>query len=375
MSDRDKRLLLILLMVAILGGAFWGAKKISDENATYEAQVTELKNKHSDLVNKNANKNKYVTDTEVNTAAFNKVFADFNTSISQEQTLMFLSTVEKNTGVWLKQQSLDRVTEIYKFGSARSSNPSKAGSIVYQTDNVGITTTTNVSYECSYAQLKTLLTYLRENGKKVTINSMSYSYSASTDMVNGSMSLSLYAIKGSDRPELDVDIKDVFIGTENIFNSSTFLGSAGEKSYKDMIVANYDLYTIVNREGADTDAIICGQSGDVNNQTVISDSTPGIQNVTIKVTGSAGAYNVSYSIGNKMYPAENFEAGAPFICGDSIELLIMSSERGGMTDSTQISLNIINETDIVLNAAVINDDANSPKVIINDTKGAVVFYQ
>ena len=27
------------------------------------------------------------------------------------------------------------------------------------------------------------------------------------------------------------------------------------------------------------------------------------------------------------------------------------------------------------NAAVINDDANSPKVIINDTKGAVVFYQ
>ena len=200
MSDRDKRLLLILLIVAIIGGSFWVFKKTSEGNVEYENQVRELTQRHSDLVAKNATKNTYIKNTEENTALFNKVFADFNTSLSQEQTLLFLSAVEKNTGVWLKQQSLDAVSQVYQFGRIGSSNPSNAGSTVYTTDNVGIVTNSNVSYECTYDQLKDVLTYLRENGKKVTINSMSYSYAPATDTVTGTMSLSFYAIQGSDRP-------------------------------------------------------------------------------------------------------------------------------------------------------------------------------
>ena len=374
-SDRDKKLVILLLIAAILGGSYWGFTKLSEKNKQYEADVRAYSIKYSDLVNKNANKKTYEADIVENTAAFNKVLSDFNTSLSQEQTLVFLSAVEKNTGVWLMQQSLESVSQVYQFGRITSTNPAKSGQRVYVTDNVGISTKTNVSYECSYDQLKDVLTYLRENGKKVTINSMSYTYAPALDKVTGTMSLSLYAIQGSERAPQEVDLREVFVGTDNIFSSSTFTGSNAETSYKDKIIAAYDMYVIVNRTGADRDAVICGQAADVGNQTVISSNTGATENVVIKVTGREGDYKISYQIGNKLYPAENTEAGAPFICGDSIELLVISSERGTSTDTSEIYLSIINETDIAVNAAILNDDPEESRITLDQITGAVTFYQ
>ena len=375
MSDRDKKLLIGLLIVAILGGSWWLSGKIKKENETYRTEYEELKVRYNDLETKNAYRATYQKDTETNTTLFNKVMSDFNTSLSQEQTLLFLTAVEKNTGVWLSQTSLGTVSQVYTFGKLGSSNPSKRGQKVYDTDNVGITTTSNVSYQCTYEQLKDVLTYLRENGKKVTINSMSYSYVATTDTVSGTMSLTFYSIAGSDRPPMNTDIKDVFVGTENIFNSSTFVPGGAEASYKDMILTNYDLYLIVNRTGADKDSVICGQAGDMTNQTVASSNSGGIENVTIKITGTEGNYKVSYQVGNSQYPAENYAEGAPFICGNAIDLLIISSERGIENDTSEINLFIKNESDIAVNAAIINDDVESSRININNVEGAVTFYQ
>lgn len=374
-SDRDKKLLAILLIVAILGGSFWLFNKTTTGNAEYEQELRQLKEKRVDLDNKNLKKMQYETDTALNKVEFNTVFADYNTWLSQEHVLVFLSSVEKNTGVKLNQMSLGNVTEMYKFGRVRSSNPAKLGNVVYQTDNIGITTSSNVSYSCTYKELKTVLAYLKENGRKVTIDNMSYTYDKTTDKVTGTMGLSFYAIAGSDRPIQEVDIKDVFIGTENIFASSTFVSDGAADSYKEMISSNYDIYLMVNRTGSDMDTVICGQSGDVNNQKVVSSNAAGIENVIIKVTGRAGDYKISYQVGSKLYPAENYDAGEAFVCGESIELLIMSSHRGASADTTEVSLSVINETDLALNAAIVNDDPELSRINVNNVQGAVVFYQ
>lgn len=374
-SERDKILLIILLIAAILGGSYYVFDKISKENKTLEDQVTNLSRQHSELVQKNANKKNYESEAVTNNELFTDIFTRYTTSLSQEQTLLFLSTVEKNTGVWLKQQSLEHPSEVYQFGRVTSSNPSKSGQRVYTTDNKGISVNTSVSYECTYDQLKTVLTYLRENGKKVTINSMSYSYNSSVDMVTGTMSLTIYAITGSDREPVNININDVFVGTDNIFNSSTFIPGGSLDSTKDRIVTNYDMYLVVNKQGSDKESVICGQSGDINGESVISSTTEGIENVTIKVTGREGSYRVSYQVGARQYPAENYDIGAALICGEEIDLLIISSERGGMTDSNEINLKIINETDISVNAAIINDDTQSSRINVEETTGNVVFYQ
>ena len=92
------------------------------------------------------------------------------------------------------------------------------------------------------------------------------------------------------------------------------------------------------------------------------------------MTGRAGDYKVSYQVGSSQYPAQGFEDGAAFVCGDSIELMIMSAERGATTDSNGISLRIINETDIAVNATIIGDDPVAPRVKLDESKGAVVFH-
>lgn len=362
-------------MLAILGGAWWFSGKIRTENEDLNKELSDLKVRYDTLDTMNSKRKTYQEDTATNTSKYNEIMSKFNASLSQEQTIMFLNSVEKNTGVWLKQLSLENASQIYTFGNVKSTNPSSRGRKVYDTDYVGIVTKSNVSYQCTYDQLKTVLTYISENGRKVTIDSMSYSYAAGTDLVSGTMALSFYAITGKDRPPVNVDIKDVFVGTDNIFASDTFVGSGSADNYKDMIVNSYDMYVIVNRTGADKDAVICGQSGDMNNETVVSSNTGGIENVTITVTGREGDYKVSYKVGSMQYPVENYEAGAPLICGDSIDLLIVSSLRDAEGDTSEINLFIQNLSDLTVNAAVINDDPQNPRVKINNVEGAVTFYQ
>ena len=362
-------------MFAFLGGAWWFSGTIRSDNETLDKELKELKVRYDTLDTMNAKRQTYLADTEANTSKYNEIMSKFNGSLSQEQTIMFLNSVEKNTGVWLKQMSLETTSQIYTFGKVKSTNPSNRGKKVYDTDYKGITTKSNVSYQCTYDQLKTVLTYIGENGRKVTIDSMSYSYAAATDLVSGTMSLSFYAITGSDRPPVNVDVKDVFVGTDNIFASDTFTGSGSPDNYKDMIINSYDMYVIVNRTGADKDAVICGQSGDMNNQTVVSSNTGGIENVTIVVTGTAGDYKVSYKVGSMQYPAENYDAGAPIICGDALDLLIISSERNAEGDTSEINLFIQNLSDISVNAAIIHDDPLNPRVKVNNVEGAVTFYQ
>ncbi|MBQ2981144.1 MAG: hypothetical protein IJD58_03350 [Lachnospiraceae bacterium] len=377
MSDRDKKLLIGLLIAVILGGSWWLSGKLKTENESLSKELNELQIRYTDLDTKNGQSATYKKNTETNTTEFNKAMSDYNTSLSQEQLLMFYTAVEKSTGVWLNQMSLNSVSEIYTFGKIGSSNPSKRGQRVYDTDNIGITTTSNVSYQCTYDQLKDVLTYLRDNGKKVTVNSISYSYAAGTDMVSGTMALSFFAIKGSDRPPMNTDVKDVFVGTDNIFNSETFTPNGADASYKDKIITDYDLYLIVNRTGADKDAVICGQSGDMTNQTVVSSNSGVIENVTITVTGTEGNYKVSYQVGSKQYPAENFAEGAPLVCGDTLDLLIISSERGTDSDTSEINLFIKNQSDMVLNAAIINDnpDPELSRIHLQTMEGAVTFYE
>lgn len=374
-SSRDRNILIIVAMVIILAGSYWFSGKIGEENLELEKQANDLSTRYLDLVAKNANQNNYKADAEINAVAFENLLAEYRNSLSQEETLLFLNNVEKNTGVWFKQQSIESVAQVYQFGRLTSSNPARFGQRVYNTDNVGISTNTSVSYECSYEQLKTLIEYLNENGKKILINNMSYTYDSAKDIVSGTMSFTHYAIAGSERPKDPINIKDVSVGTNNIFASDLFVPGGSAESYKDKIVTDYDLFLIVNRTGADKDAVICGQALDTTGESAISSNDGGVENVTIKITGTDGNYRVSYQVGTQQYPSgEDYAYGAPFICGKTMDLLIISCERGSNTDTSEVNVNLINDTDLELSVAIINDDEDKPRVNIRDIDGAVTVY-
>lgn len=374
-SERDKKLLLLLLIVIIIGGAAKLFSTISEDVKENKREYEELTDKYNDLVIKNSRKAQMIEDTANYTAEYRQLLDSYNTSLSEEQTLVFLGMVEKHTGVWLKQVGFSENTTVYTFGKVKSSNPSTLGQKVYQSDYKGISTTMTLSYECSYDELKEVLIYLEENGRKATISNITFSYSESTDIVTGTMQLTLYAIKGSDREVKDTVISDVAVGTDNIFSSDSFISSGVDGSYKDRILNDYDLYMIMNQAGSDMSTMAVGMAGDPSNETAVTTDTEGVADVTITITGKEGEYRVSYKLGSSAYPAENFGEGAPLICGDSLDMLIISKPRVDKDDSTLANVTIINDTDMVLNLAVINDDEEKPRVNIEKTEGNVVIYE
>ena len=373
-SDRDKKLLLVLLIVIVIAGSVKLFDILSTNNQDYNSELRTLKNKYTSLNVMNMNRENYLLDTEVSLTVRDALLAGYNTNITQEQVLIFLGMVEKNTGVWLKQMSFTNVDSMYTFGTVTSSNPDTSGEKVYSSDYKGISTQLSLSYECLYEDFKKVLTYLEEFGKKVTVNNVSFSYSESTDIVSGTMQVTLYAITGSDRPVEDVFIKDVPVGTDNIFSSDTFKTITSDSTYRDKIITDYDLFLIMNQVGSDMDTVAVGQAGDPSNETVVTSDTEGVENITIEVSGEAGSYKVKYKVGSSAYPADNYNAGAPLVCGDTLDLLMISKPRMGDKDNSLANVTIVNNSDLPLNVAVINDDIENPRIKIEKTEGVVLFF-
>lgn len=373
MSSRDKKLIFLLLIAAILIGSYMAFDKISAANAEYEQEEKELKDRYADLSAKSSNRAKYQSDTEANNAAYKEIVDSYNTSLRQEQVILFLSLIEKHTGVWLNQMGFSQTNVAYTFGNVTSTNPATMGQRVYQTDYQGLSSQTNLSFECTYDELKTVLLYIKQYGRKYTLDSISFSYAPTSDIVSGTMQVSMFAISGSDRPVDEIQINDVPVGTDNIFHSDTFQSVSADATYYDKMRVDYDLFLIMNQVGSDMSTMAVGMKGDPTGKTTLASESTGIETVEIIVTGTAaGGYKVSYKLGNEVFPGENYAEGSPLVCGDSLDLAITSKPRTGAGDATKVEVTIINNSDKALNYAIYDDDIDDPRVIVKKTEGTVV---
>lgn len=373
-SDKDKKLLLLVLIAVIVFGAFKLYGVVDD--ALQENQETlKVRNaRYLDLQAKSAKRKQFMDDTEAYKTQYADLLASYKTSLSQEQTLVFLGMVEKATNVWLKQVGFADVSTVYTFGNVASSNPGKAGQKVYSTDYTGITTSMTLSYQCTYDEFKDVLKYLEEYGKKATISDISLSYSEGTDIVSGTMKMSLYSIKGSDRPGEEVNISDVATGTDNIFSSDTFITSGLDSTYRDKIINDYDLYLIMNQVGSDNFNMALGMANDPLNETAITSASTGVEEIEIIIDGRDGEYKVRYKIGSNIYPSENYNDGAVLICGDSLDMVMISKPRTHSKDDTLANVRITNNSDMPLNIAIINDDEEEPRIKVVEQVGLVRFF-
>lgn len=219
LSDRDRKLLVLLLAVAIIGLAYiFGYQKLSDKVSKYQTEITSLQKKQRDLKEKNNNKAKYESDTKEyknQTDVLLKRYANGNT---QPATIDFLNQIESTTGAWIKSVSFSEPTAIYTFGQKATSNPSSSGA-AYNTDMVGYKVSLNLAYEGEYDQWKNLVNYINTYDSKNAIENISMTYSEVTNTVSGTLTVSTYSIVSKDRKFTDPYF-DVEIGTNNIFSAN-----------------------------------------------------------------------------------------------------------------------------------------------------------
>ncbi len=373
-SDDNLKLILIVLIVAIVGLAYMGNTKIAEMNTKTEAQITTLRSKYNDLQSKNSNKNNYMKDTDRNKALYTGIMNKYANGLDQEHIIMNLKIGENITGVWVKNVTLAGVSSVYTFGNVTSSNPSRVGEKVYISDNVGVNSVLNISYEGTYEQVKNFISYINEAEDKAKINNITLSYSESTNVVSGSMQLTQYGIVGSKREFEDLVLYNVSIGTENIFESESFISNSPEEGYGQKIMTDYDLFLMLHSTESDVESIIVGQVGDFDGTKTLVSNNNSEEDVVIRINGENGKYTVSYKLGSQSYPEDDYAEGVEFVCGDTLDLLILSSARANDDDRVGAELQIINNSDLVLNYKVVDEDEEDPRFNLGKVTGKVIGY-
>lgn len=377
-SDRDIKILYVLLAIAIIACSyFFGFRKLTETNKELDVEIGQLKSRYTTLNTMKANAKKYSDDTVVYNDEYDKILKKYDTGYSQEYSILFVKELEDKVDTWLSQAGLAQTENIYSFGDVTSSNPdAESGTEVYSSDYEGYRTVLTLSYQTSYDNFKNLINYINNYKYKCTIDTMSMSYNANSDVVSGSLVVSQYAITGEDREFNNVNISGVLNGTGNIFASEIFApGAVADVDNGDNIISDYDYYISLQSADSNLDSVVVGPKGDLAGAATLTSNANETQELHIRFFGEEGTYYVQYSLGETEYPATAYDDGAMFLPGEMLSLLVISSSRVDEDDLAGIEAYIVNDTDMTLRVKIANEDKGNPRCVIKNTSGEVVVFE
>ena len=378
LTERDKKILTLLIVVAILALAYFlGFKKLNEKRNDLDDEISTLNTTYANLVTMKNNAQKYAEDAEYYNEQYEELMAKYDTGYSQQHTIDFINELEDATGAWISQAGLAQTTLWYTFGKISSSNPYNAGGSVYYTDNAAYGTTLSLSYEASYEDFKNLIGYINNYQYKCTITSLASTYNSDSDVVSGSMTLNTYAITGSEREFNAGTYKYGMYGTDNIFYSEIFAsGAAADVDSGNNIISDYDFYVSVDAQPEDDEEaniVVDTKNDSAGNNAIAANSSKKSKTIEINITGEEGDYYVSYKIGKAKFPATDYEKGSKFNVGNILSLLVVSSERVDSKDTAGINLEVHNDTDMTLQIKVVGDDESDPRVTITKSGDVQIF--
>lgn len=381
LSERDKKLLLILAIVVIIClPYFFVIQPGWEKSESLSQEVLKLQEKVTYLEELAFNEEKYGREAEEMAMQEAELLNRFPSDLLQEANIMFIHNTEQLIPISLYQvafgddvaaqitsaaeeEAIDAVEQ--EMGDVTNDSVIEDNT---QTTNVGggltgMQAQTTFSYDAGYEEFKSFLEYILTHHDRMVITSLDASYAGEMDIVNGSFTLAQYALKGEERNAVSFLEPNMLQGTTNIFKQAT--GVFGEKEEK-----TPDFFILLNQPEADVDAVIVGKSNDVTENTYLSSSKNAEQEMTVTFTGEEGNYNAHYRIGKDSYDKE----GVDFTTEKNIELQIISSERLDDKDKVAISLNIVNETDKIVSVTTVSEDEDDPRVTIKGKTGDIIIH-
>lgn len=211
-SNRDKKLLVYMIAIAIVAGTyFFVAKPFMEKTEALNLEINSLKSDVNHLTEVYINKDSYENRIAEAQRNYNENVANFLGGLNQENTLILLKNIEDDTRVWLSRVSfLDE--QIVLGGETMEEGGDPLGLNGKKQD-------LNLDYSCSYNDYKRFIEYVQNYDKRLFISSMSASYSTDSDRVAGSLVLSQYSLIGTGEEYLAPDLSDVQTGVDNIFTT------------------------------------------------------------------------------------------------------------------------------------------------------------
>lgn len=230
MSDRDKKIIVVLLiaMILILPYVFYikdtkvNTETVNVEIATLQARLdylNMLENRRGD----------YIKETERLNGERDEIIASFPAGIAPENYTMFLLQTEYSS----KMVPLEE-TEYYTFSAVTSgkaededgqtvmqlqypilfdnvsyapnmATPISSEEMGTDTGYVALTNSSALTYRCYYGGVKYLLKYLMDYKDPMIYRSITMQFDSETGVMTGAIQLDQYAVAGADREFPDVN--------------------------------------------------------------------------------------------------------------------------------------------------------------------------
>lgn len=406
LKNTEKATLLVILGIAVCAlSIIYIAKPNFEQRQALENEAAQLEIRLAELQEKQANREKYEAGIVEYTEKYEAVLNAFPADLNQEITIMFLEGIKDSNDFSIASLGLGEKTPVYTLGTngadatldtaatepaattdgaatteaAATEASTESGTLVEGSPEVNsdqlvcYSAKFPISYNGSYKSLKDVVKYIDNFSERMTVDTLNISYSGD-GIYTGNLDLICYSVEGADRPERSLELNDVEIGVDNIFE-----GGSGAKSsestlnkYDDKdgaaIETSYDFYAMLNPATSDVSAKVLGQNGSGKEKTVISNNDNTVSNLSYDFYEVDGKNYCKYTLdGNQYYEAE-------VVSAEDVKLLIQSSARKNEEDKVGVKITIRNSTSIPVYVKVSEDDTVSPRVTISKT-GLVKVYQ
>ena len=230
-----------------------------------------------------------------------------------------------------------------------------------------------ITYTGSYKSLKDVVQYIDHFSDRMTVDTLNITY-AGDDTYSGNLDLTCYSVEGADRPERSLELNQIEIGVDNIFEGGDGAGASDSSlnKYDDKdgtaIESSYDFYIMLNPSTSDVSAKVLGQNGTGKEKTVISNNDNTVSSLTYDFYENDGKIYCKYTLDeNQSYEAE-------VVSAEDVKILIQSSARKNDDDKVGVKITINNSTSMPVYVKVAEDDAVSPRVTVTKS-GSVKVYQ
>lgn len=273
-TKKDKRLLMVLAIVIILALPYLlVVKPLSEKNDAVVKEVRELKSQITYLEGLEQQKDYYIEQTNDMNAKKDALLLLYPADITQEASIKFIYETENNVPVVMNSLGFTEALRT-PIGSVTTSDNQVLNA-------EAISTTTQITYECTYENFKRMLSYLKGFKDRVVITDISAVYNSDLDLVTGSFTLNQYAIAGSGKVFPETIIEGISLGTANIFVAF----SQETEAQEDIVpTEEYDYFLMLCQPDADVLAKTVGKSEDVSMESYLESDNNNKE--TIKVTFS-----------------------------------------------------------------------------------------
>lgn len=232
LSERDMRLIYILLSLAIIAGAyFFGFKTFQNKKSAVDQENVELQKEVNNLRTMDQNKERVQADTAEKETKIQNIASHFPAEIRTQDVISVLDTLEnEDKSIKIPSEAFTMNQVYYQNGqlmdgegaatAATSETQTASGTVTSGgTGYVAYRSTASFTCDTSYAALKKIVNFFNKNKKRMTIDTITISNSSGKKTLTCSMVVSLYSISGTDEKYVAPNIKKKAAkGKKNIFN-------------------------------------------------------------------------------------------------------------------------------------------------------------